>query len=802
MSLGLQKPKKFTTFTKKIHKNNFFLKPIVSLYFPALFPLLPLSRSASSAGIPAQSGLCFLQHRFFVTLRLFFLGIFLIGLPFQTLIAQDTIPKRPKIGLVLSGGGAKGLAHIGVLKVLEEAGVQIDFIGGTSMGAVIGGLYASGYKANQLDSIFKNLNYEAIVQDYISRGAKNFHEKNYDERYALNLPFKKLRVGFPLAFSKGLYNYHVINLLTRHVRHVTDFNKLPIPFLCIATDIETGEQVVLNKGYLPQAIAASSALPSLYSPVEIDGKYLIDGGVVNNYPVKEILAMGADIIIGVDVQDGLRTRDNLQDVTKMLVQINNLQMIKQMQKNLNLTNIYIKPDMDAYSVISFDKGEEIIAKGAEACDEVLEAIQSIGQKNYKITPLKITNDTLVFNNINTPILENYSRSYLKGRLNLEEGKPSTFESVRKGMENLNASQNFSYINYTMSKESDGESFNLFLKENPVRTYIKFGLHYDDLYKSGLLANFTHKNLFSKNDTFSTDIILGDNFRYLAEYYIDNGFYLSLGLRSQLHRFNRNLNANIGNGTIFSDITVDAVNIDFTDYAHQVYLQTLFSKKFLIGGGFELRHLIIETETLQNTNPVFDDSDYYNLFGYIRFDTFDKKHFPTQGVFLNGEAKTYLYSSDYGNNFKPFTIFQADLGFAKRLYRNLTFHGASEIGFSVGPRSISYFDFILGGYGFYEFTNFKPFYGYDFLSLIGDSYIKAEGTLDWEFMNKNHFNFTVNLANIGNRIFADTDWIGQAAYSGFAVGYGLESIIGPLEIKHSWSPETGNHYTWFNIGFRF
>jgi len=217
-----------------------------------------------------------------------------------TSFSQETT-KRPKIGLVLSGGGAKGFAHIGVLKVLEEAGVKVDYIAGTSMGAVIGGLYASGYSATQIDSIFYNTDFDELLQDYIPRSSKSFYEKRNDQMYALTLPFDKLKIGVPIALSKGMYNYNLLSKLTHKVRHVRDFNKLPIPFLCIATDIEKGEQVILKEGYLAQAMLASSAFPSLFSPVEIDGKLLIDGGVVNNYPVEEIRKMGADIVIGVDV---------------------------------------------------------------------------------------------------------------------------------------------------------------------------------------------------------------------------------------------------------------------------------------------------------------------------------------------------------------------------------------------------------------------------------------------------------------------------------------------------------------------
>ena len=142
---------------------------------------------------------------------------------------QDSLKKRPKVGVVLSGGGAKGLAHIGVLKVLEENNVKIDYIGGTSMGAIIGGLYASGYSANQLDSIFKTIDTDALIQDYVPRISKSFYEKRNDEIYAIQLPFDNFKIGMPEALSKGMYNYNLISRLLYHVRYERDFNKLPIP---------------------------------------------------------------------------------------------------------------------------------------------------------------------------------------------------------------------------------------------------------------------------------------------------------------------------------------------------------------------------------------------------------------------------------------------------------------------------------------------------------------------------------------------------------------------------------------------
>jgi NTE family protein len=721
-------------------------------------------------------------------------------------IAQDTISKRPKIGVVLSGGGAKGLAHIGVLKVLEQAGVKVDYIGGTSMGAIIGGLYASGYTATQLDSIFNNTDYDAVIQDVIPRSSKNFHERFNDERYALTLPFNKFKLGIPTAFSKGLYNYNMITRLAHNVRHQRDFNKLPIPFVCIATNIETGEEVVLREGFLPQAVLASGAFPSLYSPLIINGKYLIDGGVVNNYPIEEVIKMGADIIIGVDVQDDLKPREALKDATRILVQISNLQMIQRMQDKKNLTTIYIKPNTDDYNVISFDKGKEIIQIGEQTALEQWEKLLELGIGYQKeiLKNTKLETDSLKISSVQVSKLDNYTRSYILGKLQFKGGVKITYANLRRGIEKLNATQNFSAINYTLQPdlEPDANKLELTLTENPNKTYLKFGLHYDGLYKSGVLVNLTQKKLVLKNDVLSADLILGDNFRYYLDYYIDNGFYWSFGVKSHINQFNRNVKSDFSDGSLLTEANVNSININYFEFNNQFYMQSFFLQKFVLGLGAEFKHIQIKSETLQNVKPIFEDSNYFSLFSSLKYDSFDNKYFPKKGWYFNGDVQAYLYSSDYTQQFNNFTIFKADAALAQKVFRKTTLKLQTEGGFAVGEETVPFLNFVLGGYGFYPVSNFKPFYGYDFVSLAGNSYVKALFQLDYEFYKKNHLNFFANFANIGQNIFDTNQWYKKPAYSGYGLGYGLETVLGPVEIKHSWSPETKDHHTWFAVGFWF
>lgn len=731
-------------------------------------------------------------------------ALLLIGILGTTtpVFSQEPTNNKKKIGLVLSGGGAKGLAHIGVLKVIEAAGIKIDYIGGTSMGAVIGGLYASGYSVQQIDSIFKATNFDYLIQDFIPRTSKNFYEKRNDELYAISLPFQNLKIGIPAGLSKGMYNYNLLARLLHPVRHVRDFNQLKIPFLCIATDIETGKQVLLDKGYLPQAIHASAAFPSLFAPVEIDGKLLIDGGVVNNYPIEEIRKLGAEIIIGVDVQEDLKDKSALVDATKIVVQITNLQMIEGMKKKIGQTDIYIKPEVDNYGIISFDERATIIKKGEEVAFSVYEKLKEIGASTPVSEEKILVSDSIQIEKIDTSLLKNYTRSYLLGKLGIKSGTTVSYNDIKIGIDKLNATQNFETIRYTLEPENSKDKLVLTVKENPIKTFLKFGLHYDNLFKSGVLINLTQKHSVFKNDVLSLDMILGDNFRYNFDYYIDNGFHWSFGLNATYKRFNRNVLNDFSDGLVLTELNLNSINIDYSEFVNQAYVQTVSFQKFLLGIGLEQKYLRIQSATLENTTPKLEDSDYFSAFAYLKYDSFDNKYFPKKGWYFTGDFQSYLYSSDYTKQFNRFSIAKADIGIATTFYKKATLKIQTEAGLPIGSRSIPFFNFTLGGYGFDKINNIKQFYGYDFLSLSGDSYIKSSFTLDYEIFKKNHINFAANYASIGNSLFTTVDWIAKPEHNGYAIGYGLETILGPLEVKYTWSPELKRGFTWFTVGFWF
>ena len=740
--------------------------------------------------------------------KLFILFLFL-GI-FSGLAQQK---EDPKVGLVLSGGGAKGLAHIGVLKVLEEAGVRVDYIGGTSMGAIVGALYAAGYSANQLDSIFQATNFNILLQDELPRGAKTFYEKRDSEKYALTLPFDNFNISFPSALSRGQNVYNLMSKLTFHLEDQQDFNELPIPFFAVATNVETGEEVVLDSGHLPQVISASSAIPSLFNPVLIDGKLLTDGGVVNNYPVEELRRRGAELIIGVDVQDSLMERKDLKSVFDILNQISSFGTIDDMREKILLTDIYIDPDIKPFSVMSFEKGEQIMDAGETAARSKIEELKQVAsmQQGPKVPErLDIPGvEELFIKDVRVEGNTSYPPAYILGKLKIKYPDTITYKELNLGINNLSATRNFNRINYRLKPLNEGHVLVMQLEENPNKTSLRMGLHYDNVYKSGVLLNITHKSFLVTNDVSSLDVVLGDDFRYSFNYYLDKGYYWSVGFRSRLNSFSKGVSFDFAREN--ADVEGNEINqleIDYEDFTNQLYAETLFQQVFSLGMGLEHKHLSITSETINSTSPgepspgEFDNSSYYSIFGNLIYDSRDYKYFPTHGWYFDSDFHWYVFSSQGQDDFSPFSVAKGTWGYVFSPVKNLAVTINSEAGFRIGSRENNIFDFFLGGYGNDFINTFISFYGYEFISLSGDSFAKGLLELDYSFLDKNHLILSANFANVENELFEGGGWFKWPRYSGYALGYGLETFLGPVEVKYSYSPERQVSQWYFSVGFWF
>ncbi|MEM7084771.1 MAG: patatin-like phospholipase family protein [Bacteroidota bacterium] len=729
--------------------------------------------------------------------------------------AQETEEKGLKVGVVLSGGGAKGLAHIGALKVIEDAGVRVDYIGGTSMGAIVGALYASGYNARQLDSIFKELDFDTLIQDEVPRGAKTFYEKDDDEKYALTLPFDDFKLSIPSGISKGQNVYNLLSRLLIHVKDVDDFNKLPIPFFCVATNIETGKEVILDRGYLPRAVTASAALPSLFSPVTIDDVIYVDGGVVNNYPVDEVRSLGADIVIGVDVQDELRGREDLKSAVDVMVQINNYRTINDMIEKRKKTDIYIHPEIKDFSLVSFEEGREIVKSGEEAAGKLLTSLKEAASQQIQIPKSEVgfnTKKSIYIYDVGIHGNENYTRSYVLGKLKLKIPSEVSYQEFNEGVNNLSATGNYDGIDYEFVQDPDNSeeySVQFQLKESNSKTLLRLAVHYDDLYRTGALVNITRKRLFTNNDVASLDLVVGDNLRYNFDYYVDKGFYWSVGLSSAYNTFNQDVVTNfiLGDEAIVEPQQVNQLDLEYNDLTNQVFVQTVFRRSFLLRLGAEHKWLRLLSNTIgvdENNLPrtIFENTNYFSGYGVLKYDTFDNKFFPKKGLYFEGDFHWYVLDDGSGTTFDPFSIAKANIAYAHSFSPSFSMLVSTSGGFRLGDRGTNSLDFFVGGYGYKPLNNIIPFYGYEALGLRGDTYLSSQITLDCEIFKNNHINVSGNIANVGDQLFERGEWIDGIDYSGFALGYGLETFFGPIELKYSYSPERETDEWHVNVGFRF
>lgn len=713
--------------------------------------------------------------------------------------------KDLKVGLVLSGGGAKGFAHIGVLKVLDSLGVRVDYIGGTSAGAMIGGLYASGYNAKQIDSIINSYNFDELIQDNIPREKYSFYQKQNSEKYALTLPIKNWKVGLPVALSKGQNILNEMTKLTKHVHNVSNFKKLPIPFYCVATDIENGDKVVMEKGFLPLAVKASGAFPTLLEPVEIDGKLLVDGGIVDNFPIDIMKNKDVDVIIGVDVQDKLEKRQALDSAPKMIMQIISFQMYDEDVQNKNNTDIYMHPNIKGYSVISFDKTKELIDLGEKIALEdadFLEAI-AIQQQKKPVQQQKRVKlhekEYIKINKIKIHGSKNYTRNYILSKLNLKENDSLTYKQFNTSINGLMATGNFKSVDYKFTfLKNNKTDIDFNVKESEISNSLQLSAHYDDLFKTGVLINFTSKHALTNNDIFSADFIIGDNIRFNVDYLVDNGYHWQIGVNSKYTSFKKNyiIDKN-STTTIFNT----PQSIKYNDLTNQFYLLSKFAEKFALKIGAKHKYERIFTNNAINQKIFFDNRNYFSVFGNVILDTYDRKYFTKKGWYFNGSYDIYFASSNYNNvKLGTFSIIKAKLGYAQTFHKNVTLQLQTDLGSVFGNSSPS-FIYSLGGNNQNLVNNYKPFYGYEFASLQNKAFIKGQAKIQYEFLKKHYLNLIGNAAGLNSKIFSNGTAFDNLK-TGYAIGYGYDSFIGPLELKYAWSPDNNQNYWHINIGFWF
>ena len=420
-------------------------------------------------------------------------------LPFS-LYSQE---QRKKVGVVLSGGGAKGMAHIKALKVIEEAGIPIDYIAGTSMGAIVGGLYAIGYTPEQLDSMVRKQNWTFLLSDRIKRSAMSLTDRERSEKFIVSIPFTKSPKDAASSggIIKGQNLANLFSDLTMGYHDSINFDKLPIPFACVAANVVNGEQIIFHNGILSTAMRASMAIPGVFTPVRQDSMVLVDGGIVNNYPADVVKAMGADVIIGVDVQNALKKADKLNSAPDILGQIVDITCQSNHEKNVDLTDTYIRVNVDGYSSASFTPAaiDTLMRRGEEAAKAQWNSLLALKKKigisdNYvpkRHGPYSSLSNvrTIYVTDISFSGVEADDKKWLMKKCNLKENSNITTQQIEQALYQLRGSQSYSSASYTLTDTPEGYHLN-FLLQAKYEKRINLGIRFDSEEIASLLINGT------------------------------------------------------------------------------------------------------------------------------------------------------------------------------------------------------------------------------------------------------------------------------------------------------------------------
>ncbi len=701
-------------------------------------------------------------------------------------IAQE----RPKVGLVLSGGGAAGLAHIGVIKVIEEAGIPIDYIGGTSMGSIVGAMYAIGYTPIEMAKLITEQDWETLLSDQVPRKDLTFEVKEDLEKYFYSFPVTKKGIELPSGLVAG---HNIINMLagmTWPAYDVRDFSKLPIPFLCIGADIVNGEEVVLKSGILHDALRASMAIPTAFTAVEVDGKLMIDGGFINNFPAEYVKLMGADIIIGVDVQRDLRTKEELNSMISILKQATALIREDRNERNRELCDILIRPRTAGASTLSFGMVDEIVKNGEIKAREQWEELKALGDNLKRaypdvpvVRPERKQIDSLFIRELRFEGLERIADNDLWRVMNLPFPAWLSAQEINNALQRAYGTNHYKRVSYQLDPVEEGTRLTIRAEEKGDEV-ANVGLHFDNLFNASLMLNTNFRNLWKLGDRLSFDLTLGENPHIGASYFFLSGKRQSYGLRTEYDRLTayEYLNGNKVGSYIYHNVFLDLI------------LKTTYKDLFAVSMGLEG-----EFASVAPSISLFDisafNSQMLNYYVEFKKDNFNKVPYPTHGEKVVMKMKLVNNFADGG--MLPAIVFHYRHQLAAQISPKWSIQPALYLGMAFGD-SIPYpYRSYLGGLGYYHQAVF-PFVGMNYMERAGNHAAVLRADLQYNYKGNHYFLWRNNIAQSFDTFKEITDL--KALLVGTGLTYGFASPVGPIEATLYISNNTWKPGLFVNIGY--
>ncbi len=708
------------------------------------------------------------------------------------------------------------MAHIGVLKVMEEAGLRPDYITGVSMGSIVGGMYALGYSADSLHKIVKGMNWNLVLSNNIEENKVIFPEKEHINNSIISLPLSSRKVTLPSGLINGQQIENLFSYYDWPAAGINDFSKLPIPFMCLAVDILTGKKVELRTGYLPDAMRASSAVPTIFTPIKIDSALLIDGGVVRNYAAEEVREMGADIVIGSYTGFKIKSEDELNSLPGIIQQIVFQRSHEDYQEQKKITDLLIEPKVRDFPSTMFSNVDTLVERGYKAASPYREYFRKLADSLNMIGPQKpieniLDNRIFAFDKIEVTGNSLYADYQILGVLGIDPGDKVDKKIIRDKIDLLYGKTWFEKVKYRITSRND--SLILFIDcIEKSKSMLYGGVHYDNTIKAGIIFRMTSKDLILKKSFIDFDSFIGQFYRVnltMLQYIDGNERF---GLSADFY-------------ADYTNLPMLRIRDEIGNAFYRNNHARLTLSKYL-----GLNHLMNLTLSLQNSSlsPDYIAIDHLERVSYkylsegysYRINTIDTKHFPNKGLLfqisvntsrlLSGKIQTKNYKKTYTSEFPDDFLFKRSYSVAgdmRRYFspgRKLTLAAGWDLLFTHSNDSItSPHNYYFAGGVESAFSSSIPLVGFHTGEIPVERYAGVRFEADLEFHKDLHLSLLTNVA-IAKEPGKIEDF---SVLGGYGLGLGYMSIIGPLKIGFMHGLSSSERYYnaikgYISIGFNF
>ena len=661
--------------------------------------------------------------------------------------------------------------------------------------------YAIGYTPEQLDSMVRKQNWTFLLSDRIKRSAMSLTDRERSEKFIVSIPFTKSPKDAASSggIIKGQNLANLFSDLTMGYHDSINFDKLPIPFACVAANVVNGEQIIFHNGILSTAMRASMAIPGVFTPVRQDSMVLVDGGIVNNYPADVVKAMGADVIIGVDVQNALKKADKLNSAPDILGQIVDITCQSNHEKNVDLTDTYIRVNVDGYSSASFTPAaiDTLMRRGEEAAKAQWNSLLALKKKigisdNYvpkRHGPYSSLSNvrTIYVTDISFSGVEADDKKWLMKKCNLKENSNITTQQIEQALYQLRGSQSYSSASYTLTDTPEGYHLN-FLLQAKYEKRINLGIRFDSEEIASLLINGTAD--------LKTHILTGRlGKRYAAR--------IDYTLEPMQQR-----NFNFSYMFQYNDINIyeegeRAYNTTYKYHLAEFGFSDVWYKNFRFGLGFRFEYYKYKDFLFKKPEFIgldVESEHFLSYFAQVHYNTYDKGYFPSKGSDFKAAYSLYTDNMAQYNEQAPFSALSASwasvIPATRRFSIIPSIYGRVLIGKGI-PYPLKN---AIGGevYGFY-IPQQLPFAGVTNMELMENSIIITSLKFRQRMGSIHYLTLTGNYGLTDSHFF---EILKGKQLFGISAGYGMDSVFGPLEISLGYSNQTDKGSCFVNLGYYF